>query len=204
MPKETSKNERKLSWQFLGGWGWIIFVVLAVFFVGWSVGRFAHFVHHQKMVVEQKAAAAQNNNAPAAQPETPTPAETEKEPATEDKACAMVERLFLQQLGDTAFSEDPKDHFHRANIYSKVSLRGCPESSERFRRLALRELQIGFALGEDRIEDQTKAEIADTYNKLEMKADAERFFNKMKQLTDPTIDFIIQVQKIIEQPPQQQ
>ncbi|MCL2331421.1 MAG: hypothetical protein FWC61_02640 [Proteobacteria bacterium] len=207
MPKETSKNERKISWRFLGGWGWMIYVVLAVFFLGWSVGRFAHSVHYHKTIIEQKVAAAQNTNVPAAPAETPPAGEGVKTPETAmpaEQTCATVEKLLLRQLGDTAFSEDPRDHFHRANVYSKVSLRGCPESSERFRRLALRELQIGFALGEDRMEEKTKAEVADTYNKLEMKADADKFFNKMKQLTDPTIDFIIQVQRIIEEPPQRQ
>lgn len=196
--KRKTTNESKQNWWFLGGRSWIIFAVLAALLLGLLIGRFVHFAHIAESARIQAEIVAEQIS------EEPLPAATQETlRKLPEKACAAAEELLLSQMQDDRlydeFSGDPRIHFARARQYSKLSAKACPESREKYRQLALRELEIGFALGEDRMDEWVQMEVIDTYTKLEMKAEAEKFFDKMKQLTDPTIDFIIQVKRIIEE-----
>ena len=49
------------------------------------------------------------------------------------------------------------------------------------------------------LETAQAKEIVETYKRLQMQAEAERMIEKAKKLTNPEIDFIIQLEKIIEE-----
>ena len=85
----------------------------------------------------------------------------------------------------------------RAKIYANLSERGCPENSEKFVEYAKAELDIARALQDDEFNKQDTIEVVETYKRLNMQAAAQEFFDVAKKLTDPAIDFVLQVEKII-------
>ena len=120
--------------------------------------------------------------------------EEDKRPAT---TCGQIERILLVRLYDIDIP-DPEAHVDNAKIYANLSERGCPENSEKYKDLAKQELEIARALTDDNMEyTRETTEIVETYKRLQMQAEAERMIEKAKKLTNPAIDFIIQLEKII-------
>lgn len=109
--------------------------------------------------------------------------------------CGEVERLLLQRL--PAADDDADDRIDRAKIYANLAERGCPENSETYVELARAELEIARAIENDDFDHEETIEVVETYKRLNMQAAAEEIFEKAKKLTDPAIDFILQVEKII-------
>ena len=93
------------------------------------------------------------------------------------------------------------NHINDAKIYANLSERGCPENSEKYKNLAKQELEIARALTDDNVEHNPgeSVEIVETYKRLQMQAEAERMIEKAKKIANPAIDFIIQLEKIIEE-----
>ncbi len=60
-------------------------------------------------------------------------------------------------------------------------------------------MEIARALRDDYFNRNETLEVVETYKRLEMKQAAADVLDKVQKLTDPAIDFIIQVQKIIEE-----
>lgn len=124
----------------------------------------------------------------------PQPKMEEKLPET---TCGKIEMLLKERLApvDELGSES---HVYNAKIYANLSERGCPENSEKYKQLAKQELEIARALNDDNVENTYETtEIVETYKRLKMQAEAERMIEKAKKLTNPAIDFIIQLEKII-------
>lgn len=113
------------------------------------------------------------------------------------QTCAEIEKLLLQQVYycDT----NSECHINNAKIYANMSERGCPENSQHYVDLAARELEIARALRDDKFDNDETVEVVETYKRLEMKQAATEVIDKVQKLTDPAIDFIIQIQKIIEE-----
>ena len=118
--------------------------------------------------------------------------------------CEEIERVLSMKIRcagkyDTCF--DAGDHVINAQIYANLSERGCPENSEKYKELAKQELDIARALTDDDIErNQREAtEMVETYKRLQMQQEAAKMIEKAKKLTNPAIDFIIQLEKIIEE-----
>ena len=111
--------------------------------------------------------------------------------------CVVIEELILSRI----YPEDNIDmpsHLANADNYSLLVERGCPENAERFKALALRELEIASALQSEKYFNEDDATIViDTYKKLDMQREAQQFLDKMQKLTNPAIDFILQMQQII-------
>ncbi len=63
--------------------------------------------------------------------------------------------------------------------------------------LAKQELDIARALQDDKFNENETIEVVETYKRLKMQQDAQEIFDKVKKLTNPAIDFIMQVEKII-------
>ena len=125
-------------------------------------------------------------------------AEEEKLPSV---TCEAVETLLLKRLNDfdedTTFSEP---HIERAKIYANLSERGCAKNTNVYKDLAKKEIDIARALNDDSLENEQEAtEMVETYKRLQMQAEAEKMLEKAKKLTNPAIDFIIQLEKIIEE-----
>jgi len=113
--------------------------------------------------------------------------------------CEQIESLLSKRLG--SWDLDSSDRrIERAKIYANLSERGCPENSEKYKALAAQELEIARALYDDDLNDRDESiEIVETYKRLQMQQEAARMIEKAKKLTNPAIDFIIELEKIIEE-----
>lgn len=118
---------------------------------------------------------------------------------TNERTCEKIEILLIDNL-DNEDIHDSETHIDNAKIYANLSERGCPENSAKFKALAKQELEIARALNDDHLDDvEESVEIVETYKRLQMQAEAERMIEKAKKLTNPAIDFIIELEKIIEE-----
>lgn len=115
------------------------------------------------------------------------------------QTCMEIERVLLARLPDADQYSDGETRIERAKIYANISERGCPENSQYYVDMAAKELEIARALRDDNFNNQETEEVVETYRRLKMKQAAGEILNKVQQLTDPAIDFIIQAQKIIEE-----
>lgn len=111
--------------------------------------------------------------------------------------CTRIENLLQTRL----YPEDSADayaHLKNAETYAAIAEYGCAENADKFKALALREIQILNALQPVESMDTYETEIIiDTYKKLDMQQQAREFLNKIEQLTDPAIEFILKMEKII-------
>jgi hypothetical protein len=128
--------------------------------------------------------------------ENPKPATKSESKPLPTKTCEAIEelledRIYTENLGDAGY------HLSNAQIYMNLAERGCPENSENYKQLAQREIEIMRALENDYLVDYELKSVVDIYRKLEMKAEAAKVFEKVKKMTDPAIDFILEVEKII-------
>ena len=127
-----------------------------------------------------------------------------EQPKIEEKklpsaTCGKIEEILSKRL-NPADSLNANYHIDNAKIYANLSERGCPENSEMYKAMAAQELEIVRALNDDKLyDDQESIEIVETYKRLKMQAEAARMIEKAKKLTNPAIDFIIQLEKIIEE-----
>lgn len=121
----------------------------------------------------------------------------------EDKltTCEQIQIVLEDKLQCVnSLCNDAEEHIHDARIYANLSERGCSINSERYRSLAKQELEIARALTDDRLDDRHEAtEMVETYKRLQMQAEAAKMIEKAKKLANPAIDFIIQLEKIIEE-----
>ncbi|MDR2413314.1 MAG: hypothetical protein LBD50_03855 [Rickettsiales bacterium] len=117
-----------------------------------------------------------------------------------EKTCEEIEVLLL----DRVVSDEPNYSDNRkrnAEVYVMLSDKGCPENKEKYEQLALRELEIYRALTNDGVYagkswEEYQREVVSIYNKIDMKKEAEKFLDKMKKLTDPAIDFILEAERV--------
>ena len=112
----------------------------------------------------------------------------------EKSTCQQIEVALLEQLPDGNYSGNRID---RAKIYANLSERGCPENSQKYVALAQQELEIARALQDDKFSENDTIEVVETYKRLNMQAAAQEIFDVAKKLTNPAIDFILEVEKII-------
>lgn len=121
-----------------------------------------------------------------------------------ESTCAEIERVLLRQLhcaDKYTTCMESESHVRDAQIYANLSERGCTENSEKYKELAAQELEIARALTDDNVsENKNEAtEMVETYKRLHMQQEAAKMLDKAKKLTNPAIDFIIQLEKIIEE-----
>ncbi|MBO5705073.1 MAG: hypothetical protein J6R99_03595 [Alphaproteobacteria bacterium] len=110
-------------------------------------------------------------------------------------SCEVIEASVLSQL---PYADNNADNrIERAKIYANLSERGCPGNSQKYVELAKQELAIARALQDDDFSEEDTIEVVETYKRLNMQAMAEEFFETAKKLTNPAIDFILEVEKII-------
>lgn len=129
----------------------------------------------------------------------PMPQPKAAEQKLPDTTCGKIEMLLLDRLYHDG-NPDAEAHIDNAKVYANLSERGCMENSEKYKNLAKQELEIARALNDDNLQDREDSiEIVETYKRIKMQAEAERMIEKAKQLTNPAIDFIIQLEKIIEE-----
>ncbi|MEE1111348.1 MAG: hypothetical protein UIH99_04000 [Alphaproteobacteria bacterium] len=111
--------------------------------------------------------------------------------------CQQIEESLLHRLPGGYSDSSAEERIERAKIYANLSERGCPENSQKYVDLAKAELDIARALEDDKFDNEETIEVVETYKRLDMQAAAEEIFETAKKLTNPAIDFILEVEKII-------
>lgn len=111
--------------------------------------------------------------------------------------CERIEQLLAQQLVP---EEDSNwdNHLNNANIYARLAERGCPEIVDKYRALAAREIEIATALMP--VEEMSESDVenvVDVYKKVKMQAAAQQVIDTLQKASEPTIDFILKLEKII-------
>lgn len=114
-----------------------------------------------------------------------------------EKPCVTIEKNLQEKLGDNHPLINAERRIERAKIYAIMAERGCPENSAEYIDAAKRELEIARGISDDKFDNQETIEVVETYKRLQMQSAAEEIFDKAKKLTNPAIDFIMQVEKVI-------
>ncbi len=113
------------------------------------------------------------------------------------RTCEKIERDLTDRLPDDSVGQSASGRIDRAKIYAVMAERGCPENSAKYTELAKQELEIARAIKDDDFSEDDTIEIVETYKRIKMQKDAEEIFDKVKKMTNPAIDFIMQIEKII-------
>lgn len=94
-----------------------------------------------------------------------------------------------------------KCHLSNAEVYSKLAESGCPENAGLYKSKALAELEIVDGLRGDNefIDDDEVRTTVNTYKKLQMQNEARRYIKKAEKLINPGVDFIMELQRVIEE-----
>lgn len=114
-----------------------------------------------------------------------------------DSTCAQIEKNLQDRLPAPYADMTADERIDRAKIYAVMAERGCPENSARYVEMAKQELDIARGISDDRFNQEDTIEVVETYKRLKMQSDAEEIFEKAKKMTNPAIDFIMQIEKII-------
>ena len=114
------------------------------------------------------------------------------------KPCQVIENTLLQYV---TTCNDPDCHLQNAEIYSKIVEDGCPENKNEYGQMALNELQIaeGVRINETEVNKHEIRSTVNTYKKLQMQNEAKKYLNKVEKMVNPGIDFILELQRIIEE-----
>lgn len=115
------------------------------------------------------------------------------------ETCQQIEDSLLGRLPYADSQTDAEERIVRAKIYANLSERGCPQNSQKYVELAKQELEIARALEDDEFDEGDAIEVVETYKRLNMQAAAQEILDTAKKLTDPAIDFILELEKIINQ-----
>ena len=115
------------------------------------------------------------------------------------ETCQQIEDSLLGRLPYADSQTDAERRIVRAKIYANLSERGCPQNSQKYVELAKQELEIARALEDDEFDEGEAIEVVETYKRLNMQAAAQEILDTAKKLTDPAIDFILELEKIINQ-----
>ena len=126
---------------------------------------------------------------------------------SETSTCEQVEKTLLHDINchleDGEICGNAWTHIHDAQIYANLSERGCQSHSNMYKEKAQQRLTIARALTDDKVEvkeeEEITTKIVETYKRIQMQAEAEKMIEKAKKITGPAIDFIIQLEKIIEE-----
>ena len=113
-----------------------------------------------------------------------------------ERPCEVIERSLLYKLGSC-----DDCHLDNAEIYSKIAEDGCAENTQKYTQKALDELQIaeGVRMNDTDIDNGEIRATVNTYKKLQMQNEAKKYINKVEKLVNPGIDFILELQRIIEE-----
>ncbi len=114
------------------------------------------------------------------------------EDAEDKRPCEVVENSL-----DWHIQNCDGDHIQCAKIYAQLAERGCPENAKKYTELAARELEIARGISDDKMSNSETVEVVETYKRLQMKTAAQDVINKVQKITDPAIDFILELEKIV-------
>jgi hypothetical protein len=116
------------------------------------------------------------------------------------RPCNIIETTLLANIiRDCGDSSDC--HLQNAAVYSKIVEDGCSENQQQYARKALDELQIaeGVRINDAEVSDDEIFTTVNTYKKLQMQNEARKYIKKMEKLVNPGVEFIMELQRIIEE-----
>lgn len=114
--------------------------------------------------------------------------------------CKVIESTLMREI-ITDCGNNTECHLNNAEIYSKMVEDGCKENQGKYGRKALDELQIADGVrihDSDVRQDEIRAKV-NTYKKLQMQNEARKYINKVEKLVNPGVDFIMELQRVIEE-----
>ena len=117
----------------------------------------------------------------------------------ENAACEQIEAYWLGRLPDINEYSGANERIERAKIFSILAERGCPGNANQYIAMAEKELEVARALKEKFFDQYETVEVVETYKRLGLEQAATEIFETAKKLTNPTIDFILEVEKIIKE-----
>lgn len=109
--------------------------------------------------------------------------------------CEKIRDEMLHQI--IANAGGYYEHMQNAKTYAVIAERGCAHEFQHYKELAEQELAVARAVTDDKLNEQDTLDVIETYKKIQMQAAAEEVFEKMKKITNPAIDFILEVEKVI-------
>ncbi len=114
-------------------------------------------------------------------------------------SCAVIEQTLLKRVRPDCY--DSVCHLGNAEIYSKMAEDGCLNNKKLYARKALYELQVaeGVRINETEVSDDEIFTTVNTYKKLQMQNEARKYIKKMEKLVNPGVEFIMELQRIIEE-----
>lgn len=111
------------------------------------------------------------------------------------RTCEEIEMVLKQQISE--YANTNFDRLHNAEVYGTMAERGCPENAQKYKDLALRQIDVVSAVSDEHELEQNKEMIVDTYEKLQMQDAARNFLNKLDKLINPATDFIFELERVI-------
>lgn len=111
------------------------------------------------------------------------------------RTCDEIEMVLTERISENPYSNNAR--MQNAEIYSTLAERGCPENKEKYKELALRQIDVVSAVSDKEELINNKDAIIDTYRKLQMQDAARKFLKKMDKLVTPATDFIFELEKVI-------
>jgi len=116
---------------------------------------------------------------------------------TNTRTCEEIESVLKSQLIDIYPESNIRERLHNADIYSTMAEQGCPENAEKYKDLALRQIDVVSAVSDEQELEQNKETIVDTYEKLQMQEAARNFLNKLDRLINPATDLIYEIGRVV-------
>lgn len=117
----------------------------------------------------------------------------------DEKPCYVIETTLLSNIHNCG--DSPNCHLENAEIYSKMAEDGCTENRQKYAQKALDELKIaeGVRIDDSNVNRSEIRATINTYKKLQMQNEAKKYLNKVEKMIDPGIDFIMELQRVIEE-----
>lgn len=114
-------------------------------------------------------------------------------------SCQIIENELSRRINSgSGMSFD--DYLNNAVLYSTMVEKGCPENQKKYAEKAMSMLEVAYALDTDNLlvrEEFYVQEVLEVYKKLQMRDIAHRFLKKVEKMVNPAVDFLIQMEKII-------
>lgn len=123
-----------------------------------------------------------------------------------DAPCLVIEKNLLKHglKNDCEYKGDAYECYaNNAQVYAQAAKEGCPEHAEFYKQRALEQIQISDGIRPQNLyrnayEGQTVS-IVNAYNALQMKEQAKKYLKKIEKLVGPGVDFIMEIQRTIEE-----
>jgi len=114
--------------------------------------------------------------------------------------CEIIEKTLLGSISnDCGLSAEC--HSYNAEVYAKMAEDGCAKNKEFNTQKALNEIQIaeGVRVRDGELSESEVKNTVNTYKKLQMQNEARRYIKKAEKLINPGVDFIMELQRVIEE-----